>query len=701
MLKNLTRHFRTLFFTSLGLAFLLGVLVFKLLETPFGPLFWSIAYLFIFCILFFFSLIAIKYIYSKRIWKKALAYILATLCGASFLLMTLSIFDINIWDNDIENLSEQEWHADFEYLVNQIGANHPAHLTEESNRAFKSAVQSVRDNLNQLSPHRKIVEFNKLIALLNDGHSSIWPGFAPINSHSFPVQFYFFDDGLHVIDVGRGFKEIIGSKVLKIGNKTVDQLYEQLKVVTGSENEAGKKVRFTMYATIAEILKAEGVIDSVGKLPLLIEMGNGKQELIELEPISTQLWMFWSMVNFKPNKSSHAFKNIRNDFYWFEYWEESKTIYFQFNIVFNDIFFGESIEEFSKRLNEFATNTDFDRFIIDIRNNNGGNNQLLAPLIKVLSENTKINRSGELFTIIGRHTFSAAANFAQALENKTKTIFVGESMGTSPNFYGDTPDNFLPNSNIQLILSSWYWVNSIAEDRRKSIEPEIGTRYTHQDFLNKTDPSIDAILSYTPIEKREAVLPERKFDTLEGIYRFSDTKLLWIKNKNNRLSFTIDDFVPLNFSNVSSELYPISETKFNTDIHNVYLNVHKDSLYFDWMGMTKIVKPLSKSTLNPIDYIKAGRMESIKRGIWTPDYTEDFIHSWGDHFMEANKFEIALKIFKSNTLEYPKSSNAFYGLAKIYLMMGDKKQAVLNFKKSVELNPENTDAIEALERVLD
>ena len=65
-----------------------------------------------------------------------------------------------------------------------------------------------------------------------------------------------------------------------------------------------------------------------------------------------------------------------------------------------------------------------------------------------------VDRPGRLFAIIGRVTFSAAANFATDLEQATSVTFAGEPMGGSPNLYGDTRPVDLPATGQTLYMAT-------------------------------------------------------------------------------------------------------------------------------------------------------------------------------------------------------------------------------------------------------
>jgi len=184
--------------------------------------------------------------------------------------------------------------------------------------------------------------------------------------------------------------------------------------------------------------------------------------------------------------------------FWFTLLEDTKTLYIQYNAVQAKTQSGESIAQFSQRIDEFADQNSVERIVIDLRHNNGGNNTTYRPLINVLSQNEAINQAGKLFTIIGRQTFSAAGNFATDMERATHTLFAGEPMGSSPNQYGDAKPLLLPNSQIIVNISSRYWQKSDADDERLWIAADLSVELSSTDYFSNHDPVMTAILNYSP-----------------------------------------------------------------------------------------------------------------------------------------------------------------------------------------------------------
>jgi hypothetical protein len=61
--------------------------------------------------------------------------------------------------------------------------------------------------------------------------------------------------------------------------------------------------------------------------------------------------------------------------------------------------------------------------------------------------------------------------------------------------------------------------------------------------------------------------------------------------------------------------------------------------------------------------------------------------------------EGAIEIFKLNIEMYPKYANGYDSLAEAYMEMGEKNRAIKYYAKSLELDPNNTNAIEKLNEI--
>ena len=67
--------------------------------------------------------------------------------------------------------------------------------------------------------------------------------------------------------------------------------------------------------------------------------------------------------------------------------------------------------------------------------------------------------------------------------------------------------------------------------------------------------------------------------------------------------------------------------------------------------------------------------------------------------LQQKKVLESIAVFKVNVEFYPKSSNVYDSLGEAYMANGDKALAIANYKKSLELDPANSNAREVLKKL--
>jgi C-terminal processing protease CtpA/Prc len=146
------------------------------------------------------------------------------------------------------------------------------------------------------------------------------------------------------------------------------------------------------------------------------------------------------------------------------------------------------------RVTKLSRGPQVKRVIVDLRLNGGGDNTTYGSLLSALTDSS-VNRKGRLFVLIGRATFSAAANFAADVDRLTKATFIGEPTGGFVRGYGDTVSVLLPKSGINVRIAARYWdFGKGARDRRLAVNPDRKVKVTIADFLAGRDPVLAAAL---------------------------------------------------------------------------------------------------------------------------------------------------------------------------------------------------------------
>jgi tetratricopeptide (TPR) repeat protein len=81
------------------------------------------------------------------------------------------------------------------------------------------------------------------------------------------------------------------------------------------------------------------------------------------------------------------------------------------------------------------------------------------------------------------------------------------------------------------------------------------------------------------------------------------------------------------------------------------------------------------------------------------NFDEDELNNLGYQLIKTKKFTEAILIFQLNVEAYPQSGNVYDSLGEAYMDDGDKPLAIANYQKSLQLNPENVNAVKRLQKL--
>lgn len=440
---------------------------------------------------------------SKKYFLQAI-FLFSLICFFFQIIFAQSNFSMQ----PVDRVEAEKWRADLRFMSQEMPKYHANLFHSITREEFDAEIKKLDERIPTLARHQIIVELMRITARVNDGHSNVYPTRdAKIGFRQFPVKMYFFKDGLFVRAATGENASLVGAKVIKIGNATVEQAHRAVLEIIGKDNEKGADLFAPHLLAMPEILHALRLSDNPDTAKFTFEI-NGKQQVVKLKPmgladtwsgdIDKTLMLRDGWTDWRGGKETNAktlwLKKIEDKF-WYEYLPESKTVYVQFNEVYNKS--DDTIESFSKRLFEFVEANPVERFILDVRHNRGGNGGLNKPLLLGIIK-SKINQRGKLFTIIGRSTFSATQFLINNLEQLTETIFVGEPSGSKGNAFGDSRRITLPNSGVTVRVSVYYWQDWSPWDAREWIAPELTAELSSEDYRLNRDPAMQAIFDYVP-----------------------------------------------------------------------------------------------------------------------------------------------------------------------------------------------------------
>ena len=426
-------------------------------------------------------------------------------------------------------LTVEQWRDDLQALADSMRQVHRDLDALISPQKLSAAVQKFDASMPDLSPEERLAELMKLTVLLKDGHSGMSATQQNADVHFFPIFGEYFSDGFFIRAAKPPFEKAIGARLIKVHDTQVDSVLFALHPLMSAENDFFKKVRFGRHLPIAELLLAEKIIPRIGATNFVFEEDNGEQFTLNISPIpyaEHETWRSSEEVRERLNVpwGANDLKDRKKKYYGFNYLADSKTLFVYMDVM-RDQPDGETSVEFARRLKRFVDANEFDRFVLDLRSNGGGSANIAVPLVELISRHQKINRKDRLFTIISAKTYSAAMLACGMLENRSKTIFVGEPSGQGVNLFGDARIVTLPNSKLKVHISERWWQCSIDEDARRWIEPDLPVELAYKDFLEGHDPALEAILRIQS-QAANAALPITEARKYVGRYRFSPYQTL-------------------------------------------------------------------------------------------------------------------------------------------------------------------------------
>jgi tetratricopeptide (TPR) repeat protein len=400
----------------------------------------------------------------------------------------------------------EKWRQDLRFMAQEMPKKHANLFHAITREEFDAAVKKLDQRIPKLARHQIIVEMARIVAMVGkdrDGHTSLpllplhfTGGEFKVGFRQYPLRLHLFNDGFFVEATTSEYAGINGARLIKIGSVSVEDAYKKASEIVSRDNEITPQDRVPQLLTVPEVLHALGLIDNMEKTSFTVEL-KGRQTTVAASPLPADQEIKWIEAR-QATANPPLWLKDPNNLYWFEYLPDSKTVYFQYNGVVNK-HGGESLSSFFKKLFAFIEANPVDRLIIDMRRNGGGNGVLSWGLIYGILRSDKINQKDKLFTIIGRHTYSAGSATAAMLGLHTKTTFVGEPPSGGVNVYGDHASIVLPNSGVELFVAPFFFQNTYPWDKRPWIEPKVKAEMSSSDYRSDTDPAMNAIFNYQPI----------------------------------------------------------------------------------------------------------------------------------------------------------------------------------------------------------
>lgn len=422
-----------------------------------------------------------------------------------------------LFAQDRTRAEAERWREDLRVMAREMPKRHRNLFHTMTREQFESAVRKLDERIPSLARHQVIVEMARIAAKVGDGHTNVAPTRDPkIGFRAYPVTLSLFKDGLYVRAAARPHADLVGARVVRIGNTSVERAWDSARELIGRDNEMDVKFFAPFLLAMPEVLHALGLIEDMEHAEFTVE-GRGRRRVVTLTPAgpaemmspdTDMAWMpkaGWVDARDGAGRPVPLWLRDPQNKYWFEYLPDARTVYVQYNQVGNKE--EETVEAFAGRLLAFIDANPVERLVLDLRLNRGGNGAFNRPLLLAIIRSRKVDRKGRLFILIGRSTWSAAQGLVNELEKYTNATFVGEPTGGKVNSYGDSTRITLPNSGITVRVSTLWWQGD-ERDRRQWTAPDVAAELTFEDYRKNNDAALNAALAWVPTKSLSELLRE-------------------------------------------------------------------------------------------------------------------------------------------------------------------------------------------------
>lgn len=585
-------------------------------------------------------------------------------------------------------LGPEDWSADLDALARDLPRLHVDFDDAYAGGRFSLRLNEARELAATGSRTEMEMAILAVVAAggTGTGHDGVVPLQRPLRWRFYPLSYWEFEDGLFVT-LARD-RTLEGARVERIGGRRPREVLKRLERYVTGDNPGHRRYRSASLLVFAEPLVALGLAEADGGLPLEISGPDGAParrvvlEPVRLASLGGLLWArrsqsavaTWSPADPRPRSEPIALVPG----------PDPGTLVLRYHAVRDR----EAIESVAQRLARPEQGS-IRRLVVDLRANEGGNNELNEPLVRALAGHPVFDRPGGLFVLLSRRTFSAAANFALALERRTAAVFVGEPSGFAPIHFGDTELLMLPRSRILVRFATRRWQEDPPGVRRPALEPDLPVPFRASDHFEDRDPVWAALDAYTPPARPT---PETSGTPPAGTWLLTPLHRVSVDTASDPPLLTIDSVGPY----ARTRLHLEAPGRFGTEIRDVELRLDGDAPRLRWKGTDFALEAVPSSYRLPIERIEAGDVAggaaayraARQAGAAIGSDHELALNRVGYERLRSGRVDEAVSILELAADLFPSSPNVYDSLGEALGAAGRTEDAVAAYREALAIDPD-------------
>lgn len=339
----------------------------------------------------------------------------------------------------MKTINKKQLSTDLDYFSRKLIEMHPNPFKYIKKKEFLSYVDELKTTFKGLGFEEVGIGLMKLTARLKDGHTELGVSGEVLGPLNYPFRFKYINNGYYVVSASEEYKQYLGFELLGINDKSISEIEDLLTTIIPIENETSMKYYLPTKLVEPKLLNYFKITN--GNSAEFILQKDGKNSVVEVPALDYNTELFDIL---------HTIKDLemtldQKDTYWVESMYGLDAVYLQYNTC-------EEREDY--QMNQVVKEIEsynMSNLIIDLRNNKGGDSDVLDPLLDYIRKN---KYEVKTFILVGSDTYSSAIINLLDLSKLHNTVSVGEIPHGNPTHYGQVRSFELPNSKLRIFTST-------------------------------------------------------------------------------------------------------------------------------------------------------------------------------------------------------------------------------------------------------